>query len=455
MRSRSEWNHHIRSVATSRSPGRVWRLIGAIVFASLAALSLLGVSVQAQTPAPSPEVSAAPRPTSAAPETSAPETTSLDVLVVDKENQPVPHARVYLQSADDNREHMRFARVGEDGKVNIKDLPRDVSVYVSASEGERSSELSQITLGKEPSVTVKLGSANTIVVHAFARGTREAVSNPSIFMGTSHPQGMLRWNEEGTLKDLGNGKIEVAVSEHYFKNGTPRLRVDAKGYAQWISDPLVLVDGRATVEAALELEVGLKGMVIDADGAPVSGALVWVEDGSTRAPEKVTSLWIEEIVQGKSPMNGVPDNHAVSDVNGGFVLKQVHPLLRSATGLYALHPNGLSRARISDFKDGDKLIISRPGTVRGKLTRDGKPVAEQKLTLIATCGVHTEVNFFTTLLQYLEVTTDQEGRFEFRDVFTESEVEVRMDGVTSALNTFDLGSGSAMQQKVPWGQVIY
>lgn len=407
--------------------------MGAFSLASITALSLSGVPAQAQTLAPSP---AAPK-------------TTLDVLVVDKENQPVPHANVFIQSADDNRAHMRFAKAGEDGKVLIKDLPLDVTVYVSAHEGERSSaEIPEITLGKVPGVTVKLGSANTIVVHAFASGTKEAVPKPLFFLGSPHAQGMLRWNQSRTTKELDDGKFEVAVSNHYFRNSIPRIRVDAEGYAQWISDPLVLVDGRATVEAALEPEVGLKGTVIDANGAPVSGALVWVEDGTTRAPEKVTSLWIDEIVRGKSPRDDVPENHAVSDADGVFVLKQVHPLLSRSTGLYALHPDGLSRARISDFKGGDRLTLSRLCRVRGKFTRDGKPVSEQKLTLNATCGVHTEVNFLTTLSQYLDVTTDKEGRFEFRDVFPESEVEIRMDGVTSALKKFDLGSGSTMQQDI-------
>ncbi len=447
--SRIELNKRIRSVVVCSQSGRIWKWMGAFVFASLAALSLSSVPARAQTPPPSPAVSAAPAQLPASPRPSAPKTTSLDVLVVDNENQPVPHSKVFIQSAEHNPEHVRFAKTGEDGKVLIKELPPDVTVYVYANEGERSSaESPRITLGKVTSVTVKLGSAYTIMVHAFASGNKEAVPKPSIFMGTSHPQGMLRWNRAGTSKELGDGRIEVTVSALYFKNSTPRLRVDSKGYAQWISEPLVPVDGRATVEAALEPEAGLKGIVIDASGAPVSGALVWVEDSTTRAPEKVTSQWIEEIVQGESARNAVPENHAVSDADGVFVLKQVHPLLSRSTGLYALHPGGLSRTRISDFKGGDKLTLSRLCTVRGKFTRDGKPVAEQKLTLSVTCGVHTEVNFFTTLCQYLEVTTDKDGRFEFRDVFPESEVEVRIDGVTPALKKFDLGSGLTMQQDI-------
>lgn len=443
MRSPDGWNQRQRPIVASHRTDRVWKSIGAIAFASLAFLSLSGIPAQAQTSAQSP----APPP--AAPQPSAPETTSLVVLVVDKENQPVPHAKVFIQSADDNREHVRFAQAGQDGKVLIKDLPPNVTVFVYANEGERSSaEFPRITLGKVPSVTVKLGSANTIVVHAFVSGTKETVPKPSIFLGTSHPQGMLRWNHAGTTKDLGNGRIVVTVSEHYFNNGTPRLRLDAKGYAQWISEPLVLVDGRAKVEAALEPETGLKGIVTDDNGAPVSGALVWVEDGSTQAPEKVSSMWIDEIAQGKSSTNRVPENHAVSDVDGVFVLKQVHPLLSRSTGLYALHPDGVSRARISDFKSGEKLTLSRLCTVRGKFTRGGKPVAEQKVFLNATCGIHTEVNFSTTLRQDLDATTDKNGQFEFRDVFPESEVELRIKGVTTALKKFDLGSGVAVQQDI-------
>lgn len=449
VRRRSDLNPRIRAVVTCCKSGLDWKLMRAFAVAILATHIFSYVPSQAQTPAPSPSVSVAPAPSLAVPKPSPPKTTSLDVLVVDKKNQPVPRAKVYIQSADDDRGHIRFAETGEEGKILIKNLPSDVSVYVYANEGGRSSaESPQITLGEALSVTVKLGSVNTIVVHAFDSGTKLAVPEPSIFLGTSHPQGMLRWDQSRNSKDLGDGKSEVTVSERYFKNSTPRLRVDAKGYALWISDPLVLVDGRATVEAALEPELGLKGRVIDADGSPVSGALVWVEDGTTTAPEKVTSEWIEEIVQSKSPRRDVPENHAVSDADGVFALKQVHPLLSRSTSLYALHPNGVSRARVSDFKSGDKLTLSRLSTVRGKFTRDGIPVAEQKLSLNAVCGVHTEVNFFTTLRQNREVTTDKDGQFEFRDVFPESEVELRMDGVTSALKKFELGSGRVMQQDI-------
>ena len=94
--SRSDLNPRIRAVVTCCKSGLDWKLMRAFAVAILATHIFSYVPSQAQTPAPSPSVSVAPAPSLAVPKPSPPKTTSLDVLVVDKKNQPVPLSLIHI-----------------------------------------------------------------------------------------------------------------------------------------------------------------------------------------------------------------------------------------------------------------------------------------------------------------------------------------------------------------------
>jgi len=154
----------------------------------------------------------------------------------------------------------------------------------------------------------------------------------------------------------------------------------------------------------LEANHMLRGVVLDPDGRPVTGAIV------------TPSSFKTEEWSGFKP--GVFDPVAVTNLRGEFVLTARSPI-ESATLM--VEGRGLATRIFPDRspqQDPHRLTMIRGTTVTGRLVRGGEPVADASMGLVqADRGMGH-------FLGALEIGTNAQGRFSFLNVAPEDDYYV-------------------------------
>ena len=176
-----------------------------------------------------------------------------------------------------------------------------------------------------------------------------------------------------------------------------RVRFEADGYRSVVSEesfgPL---DGRATLDLALEPAPARSGQVIDAEGRPVEGATV-LEASATMVPD--TS-------------NGEPRSYdtrpAVTDADGNIELHAT----TEATLIRVYDDRGFAEKTVAAEDDAIGVMQLAPwSTVSGQLVQAGRPIGEQSIYFQAFIQRGLREPRFQDSFQ---AQTDVDGRFHFR-----------------------------------------
>lgn len=142
----------------------------------------------------------------------------------------------------------------------------------------------------------------------------------------------------------------------------------------------------------------LRGRIIDSFGKPIPGATIKIH-GVTRTD---STTW---------PAYDI-DTSATSDAKGEFVISASKPFV-SAEG--AVHAPGFATGLFAGWTAGDKiheLKLITGAALRGKLVRDGKPVANAELHLDNFGRESGSHHLHATAI------TDEQGRFLFNHLPT-------------------------------------
>ncbi len=175
-----------------------------------------------------------------------------------------------------------------------------------------------------------------------------------------------------------------------------RLAVTAPGYALNVQSTRVPPAGSSDVEFLLEPGASLSGVVVNADGRPLGGAQVF----------------LNEVPEYADPTKGAPDRAACfTGPDGGFTLDS---LPRSVETVAAFMPAYRAGAVAVSLIPGDNgritIQLTAGARIAGSVTLLGVPAAGALLSLHITEPANQE----------LRVTTGDDGGFEFEGVISGS-----------------------------------
>ena len=436
--SKRDLRQRIRGVVEAAHGRRPWHMAGIV---ALALLSIVGLTKMPAQPAPPP-----------------PTQVSLKVKVIDEQKIPVANAEVNVQLPSDAKEDIRFAKTNAEGFVVIENLPSNVMAYVHASQGAHmAKDAARITLGKVSEVTIELSPLRTITYRVHAKGRSEPLTRGKLYIGSSHSQGMIQnWISSQLPQLQPDNTYQLRLPTGPLAPNY-QLRIEVDGYATWVSGPLGDADQPATLDVALDPEVNLEGTVVNAEGKPAGGAVVWFEGSATYAPEEITSEWIRFLTTHATYVPWPKQNSenvgpfrrgttfVLTDDAGHFKIKQLPPAMRRAAGFFVAHPDGVAQGSAAALTSGSTLHLDKFCTIHGKLLKGDKPAPNTPVHLDVQCGVHTEVNFFACFRQRLVAVTNDAGEFTFPQVLPASDVELHIDKELAPAKILQLSSGQNVE----------
>lgn len=328
---------------------------------------------------------------------------TLRIRVTDPDGAPIPGAWVGLRGWRGmeslyNYKHSTVLdsgipnRGGDDGMYAWNGAPSDAVKYQVAAKGFATKELELIAREgvHEIRLLPKLGVTGTVT---------DARTGRAIDQFKVIPVNVFR--QDFVAADYNNGfsgRDGQYASETHFR-GDDRsfhVRIEAEGYrAAMNPTPFHLQDGARVIDFQLEPRAPISGRVVNDDGKPVVGAEVIVS-----TPTVLPHL-----------RNGYPENgigvpsYRRTDREGAFHhVAQFEPFR-----LRVLHADGV--AEVSGGPDAEDLgtIRLQPwSTINGQVTRDGTPMAEQRVYFTPfTIGQLGQPRF-----QELNVaTTDNSGSY--------------------------------------------
>jgi beta-lactamase regulating signal transducer with metallopeptidase domain/uncharacterized GH25 family protein/thiol-disulfide isomerase/thioredoxin len=193
-----------------------------------------------------------------------------------------------------------------------------------------------------------------------------------------------------------DGQYELPLTGSADPNDRYRVRFEAEGYRSVVSEesfgPL---DGRATLDSALQPAPARSGRVVDAQGEPVEKATV-IQASPTEVP---------------STSNGEPESYdsrrILTDAQGKFQLRATTEPVR----VRVYHDLGFAeKALAPDEVEVGTLKLEPWATVSGRLMQAGRPVAEQSIYFhpLVSRGL-TEARFQDSFY----AKTDADGHFQF------------------------------------------
>jgi len=358
---------------------------------------------------------------------------ALGGLVVDDGGRPVEGAEITAQLPDGFRsrfplvlDHTRpsraLARSGTDGRFALHGAARIRGAQLVVTHaGYRMKRIPLEALPDEATlVLLRLDDPGERVEGQVADAQGRPVAGASVSFGGEHATTdelgrftLARVPSEGGYEHItaalgGESRTLTALKAGHLP-GHLEVELDAAGRALW-PDGLVLVLGG---------EPGsLAGRVVDETGAPVDGAMVWLDDvelfsmeGGGRSTEGLLGGSTARYVEVRT------------DARGAFVIPGLLPreyvvtALDPATGVITQSPPVLpeSAGPLELVLDGEAVHPVVGGVLR---SLDGTPQAGATLLLMTDASDMRFDGAFvrTSNLMLHRATTDAEGRFELEDV---------------------------------------
>jgi beta-lactamase regulating signal transducer with metallopeptidase domain/thiol-disulfide isomerase/thioredoxin len=326
------------------------------------------------------------------------------IKFVDQRGTPIPNVYVGIgewrgTEAIYNEKHPNVPdsgiprRANDDGVYEWDWAPNDAVNYRIGAMGFAPQE---VALVAKPSPHVITLAAQRVVV---GRVTNATTGKP-IERFLAMPVIVFRpdfYHTRTTDAKVGQGgQYELPLTGSADPNDRYRVRFDADGYRSVVSEesfgPL---DGRATLDVALQPAPARRGRVVDADGGPVESATV-LQASPTEVPD--TS-------------NGKPDSHDArpisTDAQGNFQLRATTEPVR----VRVYHDLGFAEKALAPGEEAVGMLKLEPwATVSGRLIQAGRPVAGQSIYFypLVSRGL-TEARFHDSFY----AKTDADGNFEF------------------------------------------
>jgi len=187
---------------------------------------------------------------------------------------------------------------------------------------------------------------------------------------------------------------------------TVYLRVLSMTHETLLSPPIRLNQQKTTVNLKLGRKKPFSARLISSNGKPLAGArLVANSSGSTK-------LIDGRLVTAPLRMNQVKSPELTTDRDGGF---EVNQTVRQAGMIWVAEPEGFAAVSPDDLSRSHQVVVKPWGRVEGRLMAGRIPAAGVPLQLEPMFADRSD-GPRTRLLVEMVATTDDEGRFEFKNV---------------------------------------
>lgn len=228
-------------------------------------------------------------------------------------------------------------------------------------------------------------------IAAFKLTPGREVVYPGVVRAVPPPARPPNW-EAHRAADGTDGKFTIALEK---RTSRPVLMVEAKGYLPAASPPLEASQTNHDFE--LTRGAGPQGRVVFPDGKPAALVSVLMleetEQGHLRAEGRVETYGL------RNPL-------AVTDADGRFAF----PPRLGTTLLAVAHERGFARATAQELAAKPELVLQPWSRITGKLLAQGKPVANERLTVTF---VRSGGPYQPMLHLGLSSTTAADGTFTF------------------------------------------
>ena len=316
---------------------------------------------------------------------------TLTIKVVDPDGKPIPEAWIPI---DGWRTHRSLAdaelpsRTDKNGVFVWKNAPEDEVKCAILVKDYLDHRKEKFTAREEPYIIKKvrpLVISGTVVDAESGKPLEEFKMTPvGHFTSAGTP------NRRHTV-DGRNGKYEFKFT--YPKPGHSVL-IEAVGYKSQESTVFKPHDGNVTFDFKLEKGLGISATVVSADGNPVPGAVVTLNDGKRRSLN----------IRGDRVQSLQDFASATTSADGSFSLAP----LKEKWSLVVCHDLGFAQVDDESFQPGQTLTLSPWASIAGK---DLKSIGSKKPVLLNLVGLKT-----SGYSVYYQTTVKPDGSFEFGKV---------------------------------------
>jgi len=249
---------------------------------------------------------------------------------------------------------------------------------------------------------------------------------------------------ETTISDEA-GRFEIDVAK---EPAPKRVTAAKRGFLPALLEPDPSAAGKSSWPDHVVLRLGgeprgIEGRVLDGEGAPVSGARVWLDDPTYFGMVENEPVQVETLL-GRADAKFWA--YVPTDADGAF---RIDGVLERTYRLRAMDPKTLLAATSEPVEAGSRGVEIRlpRNALHEKVTgqvvaRDGTPMANLAV-VVERFGFQVEYPTGGTRDEWLpraEVRTDAEGRFTVRDVPREN-VEILVRGETILAQGVEMKEG--------------
>ena len=227
-----------------------------------------------------------------------------------------------------------------------------------------------------------------------------------------------------------DGSFSYAID---FPRDGHALIFEADGYLPFQTGTFEDADGHQKLAIKLERATPLQGVVVDANGAPVANATVYLANEASFAH-----------IRGGKPFREDDLISTTTDLEGNFSLTRQ----LGGFALVAISDTGIGILTDADFKAGEPFVIQKWSSVEGQLTSRGSPIANRAVWL-ETHRQNEDSSRFVQISDYQ--TTDENGRFAFAHVspgpgrVVEQLVLTEMSSIGARFLSFESTPGSHIE----------
>jgi hypothetical protein len=314
----------------------------------------------------------------------------ISATVQDSAGEPLEGVRVALDGTGGASTELLefFARTDNAGYFEWRSAPAEPMPFYFEKQGYM--QLRSVGLAPGSNHVVTLTKTPQLHGQVVDAATSQPVTNFGISVGRRLSQG--RFNREGRERRFSDaeGRFAVELNDATYN----ALRVTATDYADHV-EPLTKLGDAEPLVIRLKASLSLTGVVLNAEGTPVSGASV-----AAMMPNHEAQL------QGQR-LRGFGDEvkTALTDPLGAFKI----PSPPEHGTVVASHASGFGSATIAQVRSSGFVRLEAFGRIEGVLMRGAVPLPEQEVYVSqTTSGVHFE---FGTRQK-----TDAEGRFTFEQL---------------------------------------
>ena len=358
---------------------------------------------------------------------------TLVVQAVDAEEKPAANVklRFFRASHVGGATFTRNTETDEAGKAVFEDLPGGVWGYLDPSHetlGSPSWQRVQLAAEGETSFTLRMLAGRTL------RGTvTDAITGKPV---VGARVGM-NWMADPYVETDENGQYEL---HGWTGKGVQEIAIFGDGY----SHQSIPVGKKETIDVKLVPAAQIEGVVVDAEGGPIAGALVSAIASSYHTGDQQISMG--------NTRTGDEGRFHVDGLNPAMP----HSLIVKAEGYAYFFVDFDPQPRSDGALDLGSLELSSPRTIAGRIEDgDGKPLARVRVELSGDFADRGRLRgkgktpAQTSYGQTAERRTDDLGRFHFPDLAPgRYKLHVRPKGAPESEQQLDLGADTDLTDVV-------